>query len=120
MATGDDACERQSGVARDWRELCAGKVGRAFNFDGVNARVSVGANPHLDLAKSSNAGFSVEFWMNPNSSLNGGVSWGGRMAFGLNASTVERYRRYAAFLCHRNEQRPICGFGADLVQSRVA
>src|SRR5262249_6110766 len=72
-ATGDDHVNGNQVFLENNANYALGKVGAAFNFDGVNARASVGANPHINLTKASNPGFTVEFWMNPNSFSNGVV-----------------------------------------------
>ncbi len=71
--TGVDAVNGNQAVLETGANYAQGKVGGAFNFDGVNARVAVAANSHIDLAKVSNPGFSLEFWINPSSLLNGTV-----------------------------------------------
>lgn len=72
-ATGDDHANGNEAFLVNGANYVQGKVGPAFNFDGNNAQVSVGANPHIDLTKVSNPGFTLEFWINPGSFLTGGV-----------------------------------------------
>lgn len=71
--SGSDAVDGSQAVLETGANYLQGKVGGAFNFDGVNARASVAANSHLDIANASNTGFTVECWINPNNFLNGAV-----------------------------------------------
>ncbi|MGZ5568024.1 MAG: PKD domain-containing protein, partial [Limisphaerales bacterium] len=72
-ASGVDVVNGNQAILETGANYGQGEVGGAFNFDGVNARVSVAANPHIDLAKAGNPGFTVELWINPNTLLNGAV-----------------------------------------------
>ncbi|HEU5123921.1 MAG TPA: Ig-like domain-containing protein [Verrucomicrobiae bacterium] len=83
--TGDDHANGNQAFLENGATYVQGKVGAAFNFDGIDDSVSVGSNPHINLAKVTNPGFTVEFWMNPNSFQSGSVlGW-------ANGVRVERY-----------------------------
>src|SRR5262249_52026811 len=53
-----------SGVLVSGASYGDGKVGGAFQFDGTNDQVWLGAQTNYDIATSA-AGFTVEFWMKP-------------------------------------------------------
>jgi RHS repeat-associated protein len=62
----------------------SGEVGAAFNFNGANNYLWTPAQPAFDIGQSTN-GFTVEFWMNPNSFQNGSLlGW-------ANGVRVERF-----------------------------
>ncbi|MDO8508510.1 MAG: LamG domain-containing protein [Nanoarchaeota archaeon] len=75
---GNDGSVFEAGV------LASGKYGKAFNFDGVNDRITIVGSNSLNFGANADKSYTISAWINPRSLGGGGL---GRIVDSSNANT---------------------------------
>jgi RHS repeat-associated protein len=94
--TGQDILSGKTGLLAGGTSYSDGKVAGAFRFDGTNDYVQLAAATNFNVGASS-SGFTIELWMNPNTTQNGFVlGWTNGVRFEKFNSTAGALRVFVA------------------------